>query len=187
MSRPVGVAHGRFQPLHLGHLEYLLAAQTACDLLLVGITNPDPWQIAFEPTDPARGKALANPCTYYERHVMVEESLVECGVDRSRFRVVPFPHSFPERLRHYVPEGALMLMTLYDAWGESKLERFERVGLRVRVLWRRDEKWTTGTAIREAISAGRPWEHLVPPAVARVIREHGVDERVRRLAGEEGR
>ncbi len=184
MKEPVGVAHGRFQPLHLGHLEYLLAAGKACDVLLVGITNPDPWQTAFEPTDPGRGEVLANPCTYYERHLMVEEALVEAGLPLSRFRVVPFPHSYPERLRHYVPADALMLMTIYDEWGESKLDRFQRVGLRVRVLWRRHEKVTTGTAIREAICAGRPWEGLVPPATARVIREFGVEERIRRLAAE---
>ena len=186
MTEPVGVVHGRFQPLHLGHLEYLLAAQGACDVLLVGITNPDPWQTTFEATDPARGEPVANPCTYYERLLMVEGALVECGVARSRFRVVPFPHSYPERLGHYVPAGALMLMTIYDEWGESKLERFHRVGLRTHVLWRREEKITTGSAIREAIVDRRPWEDLVPAATARVIREHGVEERIRRMARERG-
>lgn len=184
MTVPVGVVHGRFQPLHLGHLEYLLAAQAACDVLLVGITNPDPWQTTFEPTDPARGEPLANPCTYYERHLMVEDGLVQSGVARSRFRVIPFPHSYPERLGHYVPAGALMLMTIYDEWGESKLERFHRVGLRTRVLWRRREKITTGSTIRTAIQEGRPWEDLVPATTARVIREHRVDQRIRRLARE---
>jgi hypothetical protein len=65
--------------------------------------EPRRWQTIFEPTDPARGTRLANPCTYYERHVMVEEALVESGVPRADFRLVPFPHSFPERLQHYVP------------------------------------------------------------------------------------
>jgi cytidyltransferase-like protein len=186
VSEKVGVAHGRFQPLHVGHLEYLLAAAAACDVLLVGITNPDPWQTAFEPTDPARGEAAANPFTFYERHLMVEGALLDNGIARSRFRVVPFPHSFPERLTHYVPPGALMLMTVYDEWGESKLERFRRVGFEVEVLWRRTEKVTSGTAIREAICAGRPWEDLVPAATARVIREFGGEERIRRLAAELG-
>jgi nicotinamide mononucleotide adenylyltransferase len=186
VTEPVGVAHGRFQPLHLGHLEYLLAAQAACRVLLVGITNPDPWQTAFEPTDPARGEPLANACTYYERHLMVEGALVESGVARSRFRVIPFPHGYPERLGHYVPPGALMLMTIYDEWGESKLDRFHRVGLRTRVLWRRRDKITTGSVIRAAICERRPWEDLVPVATARVIREQGVDERIRRLAREQG-
>lgn len=183
---PVGVAHGRFQPLHVGHLEYLLAARAACDTLVVGITNPDPWQTVFEPTDPARDEPLANPCTYYERHLMVEGALVDRGVPRAAFRVVPFPHGFPERLRHYVPPDALMLVTVYDEWGESKLSRFERVGLRTRVLWRRRDKVTTGTAVREAIVAGRDWDPLVPAATARVIREFDIEERIRRLAAGAG-
>ena len=93
----VGVAHGRFQPLHPGHLEYLLAAKARCRLLVVGITNPDPSQTAHESSDPNRGLPDANPFTYYERHVMVERSLVAAGIGRDEFRIVPFPHSFPER------------------------------------------------------------------------------------------
>ncbi|HET7875502.1 MAG TPA: adenylyltransferase/cytidyltransferase family protein [Methylomirabilota bacterium] len=184
-KEPVGVVHGRFQPLHLGHLEYLLAARRTCRVLVVGITNPDPWQTAFEPTDPGRGSPAANPCTYYERHLMVEGALRDHGVKRGAFRIIPFPHGHPERLRHYLPPDALLLLTVYDAWGETKLERFRRLGLRVRVLWRRQEKVTSGSRIRTAIQEGRPWEHLVPAATARVIRRFGIDDRIQRLAAGE--
>ena len=34
--------HGRFQPFHNGHLDYLRGALARCDELFVGITNPDP-------------------------------------------------------------------------------------------------------------------------------------------------
>ena len=37
-----GMIHGRFQPFHLGHLEYLRGAAERCDEVFVGITNPDP-------------------------------------------------------------------------------------------------------------------------------------------------
>ncbi|WP_199413554.1 hypothetical protein [Coprococcus sp. AF21-14LB] len=37
----VGVIHGRFQILHLKHMEYLLAAKMRCKKLYVGISNPD--------------------------------------------------------------------------------------------------------------------------------------------------
>ena len=168
---PVGVAHGRFQPLHLGHLEYLLASRRTCRLLLVGITNPDPWQTVHEEADPARGAPDANPFTYYERHLMVEGALLDHGVSRAAFRVVPFPHGFPERLCHYLPPDPLMLLTIYDDWGRAKLRRFLDAGLRVRVLWERREKLTTGSHVRAAIRQGRDWEHLVPAATARVIRQ----------------
>lgn len=37
----IGVVHGRFQPLHLKHMEYILAAKVRCRKLYIGVTNPD--------------------------------------------------------------------------------------------------------------------------------------------------
>ena len=56
----IAVIHGRFQPLHIGHMEYLLAGKERCELLIIGITNPDPSQIKVEPTNPTRSAGLAN-------------------------------------------------------------------------------------------------------------------------------
>lgn len=176
---PVAVIHGRFQPLHLGHLEYLLAGADRCETLVVGITNPDPWTVAEEPTDPERGSPEANPCTYYERFLMVEGALTEAGVKGDRLRIVPFPHSFPERLAHYAPPEARYLLTVYDDWGETKVERFQDLGLTVEVMWRRTEKPVSGARVRAAIAAGHDWRALVPPATARVVEERGIDARVR--------
>ena len=137
----------------------------------MGITNPDPSQIAFEATDPARGATEANPWTYYERYLMVEGALLEAGVPRERLRIVPFPHSFPERLRYYAPAEAVYLLTVYDEWGDTKQDRFHALGLTTEVMWRRTDKPISGTRVREAIAAGTDWESLVPPAVAKVINE----------------
>jgi cytidyltransferase-like protein len=180
---PVAVIHGRFQPLHAGHLEYLLAGRELCETLVVGITNPDPELTVAEPTEPGRGEAGANPCTFYERLLMVEGALVESGVPREAFRIVPFPHGMPERLLHYAPADALYLLTIYDEWGEEKLGRFAGLGLRTHVMWRRTEKVTSGSEVRRLIAAGDDrWEELVPPAVARVVRERGIDRRIREEA-----
>ena len=35
----LGVVMGRFQGLHLGHMEYLLAGAQRCEHLLVGVTQ----------------------------------------------------------------------------------------------------------------------------------------------------
>jgi cytidyltransferase-like protein len=176
---PLAVIHGRFQPLHLGHLEYLLAGAARCDMLIVGITNPDPSQITAEETDPERGLPESNPCTYYERYLMVEGALREAGVHPDRLRIVPFPHSFPERLKFYVPPDAVHLLTVYDDWGDAKLERLHAEGMTTDVMWRRTDKPISGGRVRRAIAEGADWEHLVPPAVATVIKEHGIDARIR--------
>jgi cytidyltransferase-like protein len=166
----VGVIHGRFQPLHLGHMEYLLAGGKRCDTLVVGITNPDPWTTQPEHSDPARSLREANPFTYYQRYVMVTEALADAGLARERLQVVPFPHSFPERLEHYAPPDAQYLLTIYDDWGREKLDRFAQLGLSTQVMWERAEKPISGSLVRAAIRSGQPWDHLVPAAVARVIR-----------------
>lgn len=164
-----GVAHGRFQPLHLGHLEYLLASKAQCQVLVVGITNPDPKLTIFEPTDVNRGDAAANPYTYYERYLMVESALTDSGIPGDEFRIVPFPHGIPELLRYYAPPDARYFITIYDDWGEAKLKRLRGLGLDVEVLWRRTAKVTTGSEIRLRIQSGRSWEHLVAPGVAKTI------------------
>ena len=179
---PVCVIHGRFQPLHDGHMEYLLAGMSRCRHLVIGITNPDPWQTKDESADENRGLDLSNPCTFYERLMMIERALSDSGVTRDLFRIVPFPISFPERIGHYVPTDAEFLLTIYDKWGEEKLRRLRDLGLRTHLLWRRTEKVTTGTFVRDAIASGRTWEHLVPAATAKVVREFNIDARMRRLS-----
>lgn len=176
----LAVIHGRFQPLHIGHMEYLLAGKELCDVLIVGITNPDPWQMGHEESDPKRGAPEANPCTYYERFLMVEGAMVDAGIPRERFRIVPFPHSYPERLIYYAPPEALYLLSIYDSWGETKMQRFRDLGLPVHVLWRRKEKVTSGGRIRELIRNSAPWETWVPAATAKIIRQFRIDERIRK-------
>jgi nicotinamide mononucleotide adenylyltransferase len=176
---PVAVIHGRFQPLHLGHLEYLLAGAGRAETLVVGITNPDPSQIVEEAVDRTRALPEANPCTFYERYLMVEGALTEAGVAHHRLRIVPFPHSFPERLRFYAPWNATYLLTIYDEWGMAKLNRFRELGLATEVMWRRDEKPISGARVRAAIAADEAWERFVPSAVARVVKEWGIDARIR--------
>jgi len=41
----LGMIHGRFQPFHTGHLEYLVAAAGRCRRLAVGITNPEGFPV----------------------------------------------------------------------------------------------------------------------------------------------
>jgi cytidyltransferase-like protein len=176
----VGVIHGRFQPLHLGHLEYLLAGAARCETLVVGITNPDPSLTTAEASDPERGTAEANPCTFYERYLMIEGALREAGAER--IRIVPFPHSFPERLRFYAPTDATYFITIYDEWGETKLTRLAALGLTTDVMWRRSDKPISGSRVRREIAMDGPWRELVPPAVAEVITEHRIDERIKNTA-----
>lgn len=177
---PVGVIHGRFQVLHNDHITYLEAGRALCDHLVVGITNPDPDLTGFDEADPQRSTPAANPFTFYERYRMTGAALLELGWNPAGFSVVPLPINKPELYRYYVPMDAVFYLTIYDSWGERKLEMFKSLGLRTHVLWRKkaEEKGLGSADIRDRIARGLPWEDLVPPAVARIMNKTGLVERI---------
>jgi nicotinamide mononucleotide adenylyltransferase len=181
----IGVAHGRFQLFHLDHLKYVLAAKERCRHLVVAITNPDPTLTKFDLADPHRSAEADNPLTFYERYVMIRETLLAQGLEFREFSVVPLPINVPEIYRYYVPMDATFFLTIYDEWGERKLQLFESLGLKVEILWRKPstEKGLTASAIRRLMGLDQPWEHLVPAAVARLVREMEFLQRLKTMEG----
>jgi nicotinamide-nucleotide adenylyltransferase len=159
--------HGRFQPFHNGHLEYLRGAAARCDELFVGITNPDPRRIKEEPSDPLRHLPESNPFTYVERLLMIAAVAAD---ERIRAHVIPFPVNEPELWPAYVPDGVTQYVRLFSDWGGTKLERLRAAGYEVVVLDEGTEKEISGADVREAMRSGAGWERLVPPGVVRVIR-----------------
>ena len=159
--------HGRFQPFHSGHLEYLRGAAARSDHVFVGITNPDPRRIKEEPSDPLRHLPESNPFSYVERLLMIEAVVADEGL---RAHVIPFPVNEPELWPAYVPEGVTQFLRLFSDWGGTKLERLIAAGFEVVVLDEGAEKEISGADVRAAMREGDDWEALVPPGVARVIR-----------------
>ena len=106
-----GVVHGRFQGLHLKHMEYLLAAKMRCRLLYVGITHPDIFACpAASPLDVHGTLVRDNPLAYIERYEMIRDSLLEFGVKREEFEIIPFPVDRPDVLAQYAPADAVVEM-----------------------------------------------------------------------------
>ena len=161
-----GMIHGRFQPFHLGHREYLLGAAERSDELWVGITNPDPTRIRPEPADPLRHLPESNPWTYAERLLMVKEVARDEGLE---VHVIPVPVNEPELWHAYVPDGVTQYLRLFSEWGGTKLERFREAGYEVVILDEGVDKGVSGAEVREAIRSGGDWRSLVPPGTARVI------------------
>lgn len=176
---PIGVIHGRFQGLHLGHMEYLLAGKSRCNFLFIGITHCDVDGLTL-PVD-HRNQAMANPFTYYERMFMVRLALREAGIPLSEFAIIPFPIETPEKIKLYAPPSARYFLTIYDNWGRQKLALLRSLGLETEVMWERDNasRLASGTEVRRRITQGEEWRHLVPPAVYQYIIENGLDQRIR--------
>lgn len=175
----VGVACGRFQIFHLEHLEYVLAAKAQCEHLIVGITSPDPSSAPTEKADENRGKKEANPCTFYERMKMVEAVLLEAGIPRQEFDIVPFPIGKPQYIPFYIPEDACIFVTILDQWGHCREDRLREYGQKVSVLWEKTEKGISSSMIRKCILSNTPWKQFVPNATYEFITKHGIDQRIR--------
>jgi nicotinamide-nucleotide adenylyltransferase len=166
-----GMIHGRFQPFHNGHLEYMRGAAECSDELWVGITNPDPARILPEASDPARHLPESNPYSYDERLLMVKAAAADLGLEPERLHVIPFPVNEPALWGAYVPEGITQYLRLFSEWGGEKQERLLAAGYEVVILDEGAEKRLSGADVRAAMRSGADWERLVPPGVARVLRD----------------
>jgi cytidyltransferase-like protein len=163
--------HGRFQPFHNGHLEYLKGAADRSEEVFVGITNPDRERIKPEASDPLRHLPESNPYTYIERLLMVKAAAADAGIEAVRVHVIPFPVNEPELWPAYVPEGAVQFIRLFSDWGGTKLDRLRAAGYEVVVLDEGAEKEVSGAEVREALRRDGDWETLVPAGVAALLRQ----------------
>lgn len=178
----MGSAHGRFQPLHKGHLEYLLAAKERCDFLWVGITQFDVHDLKPSPKDRHREDPANNPLTYDERVEIVTEALMDEGIRRNEFKIIKFPVESPEILNEVLPINIPIFTTVYDDWNRYKIEALRKRGYKVIVLWERKEKVFDGIEVRRLIREGDPkWRELVPPATIRALERYNIQGRLERL------
>ena len=180
---PIGVIHGRFQILHNDHLKYLLAGKKLCDHLIVGIANPDPSQSRYTKANPHRNTEFANPLTYYERFILIQEALLEYDSSLTEFSIVPFPINTPDLISYYVPMDAVFFLTIYDEWGRKKKTIFEQLGVNIHLLWEvpLEEKGLRSKDIRELIFQDKKWDHLVPQSVAKSLKNWDIRTRLKEI------
>ena len=177
-----GSVHGRFQPFHNDHLEYVLAAKQECEFLWVGITKYDVTSIEASPLGRARERPDHNPLTYFERINIIAEALVDVRVPRASFAFVPFPIETPNRLSAFLPTTIPCFTTIREDWNREKIKVLEAYGYQVIVLWERSEKNISGGTIRQDIlNGGTQWKEMVPHATAKAVERLNLRERLTRL------
>jgi len=177
----IGVIHGRFQPFHIGHLEYVLAANEQCSFLYIGLANPDPSLTKAHPSNVDRAQERSNPFTYYERAAMVTGTLLHEGFNRSNFEIIPFPINYPDYIRYYVPLDATFFITIYDEWGQAKKDILQHeLGVDVIVLEEGPYhmKKASGSIIRELMRTNGDWQQFVPNKVEEYIEKNNCLDRM---------
>jgi nicotinamide-nucleotide adenylyltransferase len=176
-------AHGRFQPFHNEHLEYVLAAQSLCDFLWIGITKYDVTSTDLNPLGAVRERPENNPLTFFERAHIIRESLIDAGVPGGAFGFVPFPIETPQRLHSFMATSVLCYTTICEQWNKDKIEVLEAHGYDVGVLWERPTKKITGAAVRnDILEGGSAWRSMVPAATARAVEQLGLRSRLLKLS-----
>lgn len=165
----IGMVHGRFQPFHNGHLEYVLRARARSRALVVGITNPDPTHVRDSPANRERATAEANPFPFWLREQMIRGALLDAGVPAHDLSIVPFPIHEPDLWDHYVPPRAVHFVRVFSAWEERKVAELRAAGYDVEVLDQGAPKRETGTEVRRLLRSGAPWQDLVPHASASAL------------------
>ena len=165
-----GLYVGRFQPMHLGHLkaiQYILGEVDEV-VIVVGST-----QISHE---------LNNPFTVGERISMIRRALEEAGIPPNRYWIIPVPDAgmhmvWVAQVVGYCPEFSV-------AYTNEPLTRrlFIEAGYEVRPIPYFNRGVYSATEVRRRMLNDENWEELVPPAVARFIREIKGIERLKDLA-----
>jgi nicotinamide mononucleotide adenylyltransferase len=175
-------AHGRFQPFHNEHLEYVLAAQSLCDFLWIGITKYDVTSADLNPLGAVRERPENNPLTFFERVHIIRESLIDAGVPGAAFGFVPFPIETPRRLHSFMATSVLCYTTICEQWNRDKIDVLKAHGYNVCVLWERAKK-VTGAAVRnDIIEGGSAWRSLVPAATVRAVAQLDLRNRLLELS-----
>lgn len=167
-----GLMLGRFQPFHRGHLALTKQILSECDELLMIIGSA---QFNFIEKDPFSAG---------ERMLMIHEALKEAGVDLSRCYIIPVANDENNaRWLAYIRSMVPPFDVLYSGNDFVKyLARSQDSSIVIEDPMFAEINEYNGTNIRRLMQEGKPWEHLVPPAVAKVIQQVGGIVRINMLA-----
>lgn len=166
-----GLFVGRFQPFHLGHLDVVRRLARAHDELILAIGSANVSHTAL------------NPFTAGERLAMIHAAFREAGVGNAV--VVPIPDVGRNAI--WVSHVVSLVPRFSTVYSNNPLPTrlFREAGYRVAPAPFHERALYEGTRIRELMrKEDDAWRDLVPDAVARIIDEESLLERLRDLEGE---
>lgn len=180
-SLVAGCVHGRFQPPHKEHLQYIMAAKEKVNKLIIGITQPNPAALAPCDINPHRQERSSNPMSYEERCEAISLMLVESGLRENDYEFMPFPIDDSEKLSKLLSKDIICFTTIRDEWNLHKVSILKDLGYNVDVLWdKRGQAGIAGTLIRQQIRQGlNDWQNYVHPSVVDYLINKKIVDRIR--------
>jgi nicotinamide-nucleotide adenylyltransferase len=164
-----GIAIGRFQPFHNGHLVLIKQILQDCSEALIVVGSA---QLNY---------TLANPFTAGERVFMIHKALEDGGLNLSKIFIIPLVDEennarWFSALSSMLPpfsilySGNHLVIALASPHLEVRTPRFER------------KKEFNGSYIRNRILNGQKWSNLVSRSVFNIINNIDGVNRVKTLA-----
>jgi len=165
MSR--GFYIGRFQPYHNGHQSVLEHIAKEVDEIVIGVGSA---QLSHE---------MDNPFTAGERVLMITRSLEKLTIP-----VYVIPIEDIQRNALWVAHVRSMTPPFDVIYSSNPVvvQLFAEAGCAVHSMEMYKRDTHSGTAIRNRMLEGKPWEYLVPPAVVSVIEEINGVKRLRQIS-----
>lgn len=150
---------GRFQPFHLGHLHVIKEALKEADDIIIGIAYNN------------NADKKENPFSVEEREEMINRTLH--NKDISDFKIVDIEDCGDDEKWARNIESKLKFDVVYisdkNTFGEKWVERCLKDKYTIRKI--KALKGIDATTIRENIKEKKPWKHMVPKEVIRLIEQ----------------
>jgi cytidyltransferase-like protein len=169
-----GIVHGRFQPPHNGHIQYILKALEQADHITIGICTP---KICTEEEAQITGYPCTselNPFTHNERASAIEDTLRDAGISSARYTIIPFPSDYKD-IQSIIQNDKVFFISHSGDLDTRKKYFLEDLGYKTEtILSVKDSRTESGQKIRDLIASGDPlWKSLVPEAVKNLIESKG--------------
>ena len=164
-----GVLVGRFQPFHNGHLKAVQFALNHVDLLYIAVGSSQ------------KSHELRNPFTAGERIKMIKMAVDGAGMDCKKIIVVPVPDAEQHSVWVSYVDALVLGYSIVFSNESLTTQLFKERGVKVVPVILENRGNYKGAGIRERIEKGKPWKHLVPKAVAKIIEDIDGENRLRNI------
>jgi len=162
---------GRFQPLHLGHMDAIRQSLKNRDMLIIAIGSGEQ---NFRPE---------NPLTAGERIEMVKAALDEEKIPPGKYLIIPIANIsnfalWPAYVDFFLPvyetlcTGSDVVKCLYKSYNAIRKKPYKIFNIRKNLP-------ITSTQIRKLMLKGKKWEHLVPKSTASLLKKWDIVNRLK--------